>query len=342
MGTPEEVETAILKWGDHDEKPKTMDAEVAEEAVDRAIVQGIYFTTPSRNIFGVREHRYGSPVIVSGFNMSNGWDHNAYLRMGFSRNEMGISGDFDPPESILGEALLRMRVAFSDNKRHKELRHRKSGKVDARVLGKRAHMKDERLFKKRTLPGKRDYFVLISMDLSGSTIGRNIALEKRAVMAQATLLDRLGVKFAIYAHSGNYHDPTAKAKKFDLDIYMVKEPNEVWDTKVKDRLRELGPDSANIDGHALEYMRKVLDGRNETDKIILYYSDGKMPAENHDEELQILQREIRICKQREYTLLGVGIRTDSPIRHGLDTVRVDEDADVVKVVRHLEKRLLAK
>ena len=77
-----------------------------------------------------------------------------------------------------------------------------------------------------------------------------------------------------------------------------------------------------------------------TDKIILYCTDGKMPAENHDEELEILQREIKICKQKGYTLLGVGIRTDSPVRHGLDTVQVDEHSDVVKVVRHLEKRLL--
>lgn len=90
----------------------------------------------------------------------------------------------------------------------------------------------------------------------------------------------------------------------------------------------------------VEYYRKILDHRPETDKVILYYTDGKMPAENHDEELDILQREIRICRQKGYTLLGVGIRTDSPVRHGLDTVQVDGDEDIVKVVRHLEKRLV--
>ena len=40
------------------------------------------------------------------------------------------------------------------------------------------------------------------------------------------------------------------------------------------------------------------------------------------------------------TLLGVGIRTDSPRRHGLDTVQVNDDTDLVNVVRHLETALL--
>ena len=124
-------------------------------------------------------------------------------------------------------------------------------------------------------------------------------------------------------------------------MYVVKERQDPWDTNMHERLFALGPDAANLDGHTLEYYRKRLDEQTATDKIILYYTDGKMPAENHDEELEILQREIKICQKRGYTLLGVGIRTDSPIRHGLDTVQVDTEADVVKVVKHLEKRLIA-
>lgn len=125
----------------------------------------------------------------------------------------------------------------------------------------------------------------------------------------------------------------------DLDIYIIKEHNQPWNDEVKIALREIGPDNCNLDGHTLEYYRKYIERRPETDKIILYYTDGKMPAENHDEELVILQREIKVCKRKNITLLGVGIRTDSPVRHGLDTVQVDTDEDIVKVVRHLEKRL---
>ena len=337
MGTPEECKYALLKWGDHEEKPKSLEEGTSENAVDRAIIQGIYFETPSRNILGVRFHHYGQPVMIGGSNMSKAWDFWRQKGLG----SIGVEGDFNPDEKVLGPALLRMRVAFADNQRGKESRGRKSGKVDARVLGRRAPHGDDRLFKKKTLPGKKDYFVVIGVDVSGSTVGLNIILEKRAVMAQAQLLARMGVPFAIYAHSGNYNDPTGgRAEGLDLDVYIVKEEHEVWDTKIKERLEKLGPDSANLDGHALEFLRKRLDESTATDKIIMYYSDGKMPAENHDEELEILQRELRTCKRKGYTVMGVGIRTDSPRRHGLNTVEVNEDEDIVKVVRHLEKQLL--
>ena len=347
LGSPEDCSTAFAQLGEHDEAPKSIAEQKREKeeqnAVDTAILQGLYFETPSQNILGVREHYYGSPVEVSGYNMSRAWDHRDYLAMGLSPHSMGISGDFTTPEQILGPALLRMRVAFSDNKRGHDLRNMKSGKVDGRLLGKRAYHGDERLFRRRVLPGKKDYFVLIGMDVSGSTMGRNLLLEKKAVTAQAEMLARMGVRFAIYAHSGNYSDPSGgRGEGFDLDIYHVKDPTEPWDTKTQKRLEEIGPDSANLDGHTLEYYRRVCDRDTATDKVILYYTDGKMPAENHDEELEILQREIRTCRQKNYTLLGVGIRTDSPVRHGLDTVQVDEESDVVKVVKHLERRLLAR
>lgn len=342
-GTPEEARVALLKLGDHEEPPKKLhEEERDEEAIDRAIIQGIYFETPSRHIFGVREHRFGQPIYIDGQNMSQAWQHDAWYYAGMSKDQLGVDGDFEPPESILGGALVRMRVTFSDNQRGKTQGDLKAGKVNPRVLGKRAWNGDERLFRKRTAPGKKSYFVLLGMDVSGSTLGRNIALEKRAVMAQAELCHRMGIKFAIMAHSGNYHKPRgSRADGLDLDIYIVKEPNQPWNDEVKIALRDIGPDNANLDGHTLEYYRKFIERRPETDKIIMYYTDGKMPAENHDEELVILQREIKACNRRRITLMGVGIRTDSPIRHGLDTVQVDEDEDIVKVVRHLEKRLRA-
>ena len=342
LGEPEDVKVALIKLGDHEDKPKSIAEEKAEEAVDRAIIQGLYFETPSRRIYGVREHRHGDPVIIEGHNMSQAWDlsGSAYAAMGFYGSQLGRDGDFHCAESVLGPALVRMRVAFSENARGKNERNLKSGKVNGKVLGKRAWNGDERLFRKRSQPGKRNYFVALGMDVSGSTVGRNIVLEKRAVMAQATLLQRMGIQFAIFAHSGNLHSPGGgRGHGFDLDVYLVKEAHEPWDTKVQQRLLDLGPDSANLDGHFLEYLRKACDRVQATDKIIMYYSDGKMPAENHDEELEILQRELRTCTMKGYTVMGVGIRTDSPARHGLDTVQVDTDEDIVKVVKHLEKKL---
>jgi cobalamin biosynthesis protein CobT len=338
MGDADDAERAVKQWSHHGDKPENIQEQERREqsAVDKAVIQGLYFETPSRNIYGVREHYYGSPVIVDSINMSNAWrDVSTYARA------FGKTGEYDnTPESILGGVLLKMRVAFSANKRGTNERHRKAGKIDPSALGKRAWNNDPRLFRQKRLPGKRDYFVLIGLDVSGSTLGVNIDLIKRAAFAQATLLSRMGIKFAIYAHSGNLHAPSEGRKYgLDLDIYHVKDADEPWDAKVQERLTELGPSAANLDGHSLEYYRNRLDERPETDKILLYFSDGKMPAENHDEELQILQREIKVCRQKGYHLLGVGIRTDSPARHGLDTVQIDNVADLKKVVDQLGKYL---
>jgi hypothetical protein len=339
MGDADDAMEGLLKVEQHDEKPETAEMRANDEAMEVAVIQGLYFETPSTAVTGVRENKFGTPSDTSRARR-NSWEKAETVVNERQRIILGIDGDFDPQEEILGPALLHMRVVFSDNQRGKNHIHLKSGRVNGKVLGKRAPVHDPRLFKKRTQPGKKDYLVVIGVDISGSTTGENLVLTKKAVMAQATLLSRMGIKFAIYAHSGAYTDRSL-GRTMVLDMYEVKNAEEPWTEGTKDRLRKLSAYEVNIDGHALEYLRKVADRSQATDKVILYYSDGKMPAENYDEELEILQREIKICHQKGYALLGVGIRTDSPVRHGLDTVQVDEDSDLVKVVRHIEKRLLA-
>ena len=124
-----------------------------------------------------------------------------------------------------------------------------------------------------------------------------------------------------------------------LEMYEIKSKREPWTDKTRNALANIGSVSQNLDGHTIEFYRKIADRSKATDVVIMYYTDGKMPAANHDEELAILQREIKTCKRKGYHLMGVGIRTDSPVRHGLDTVQVDTDDDLIKVVQHLEKRL---
>lgn len=339
MGSPEQARDAVHDIAHPEDNPEIIEEMLTnyldEDELDRAIAQVGYFETPSSNIFGVKEHYYDtrSDDAIAWTRRKNAW--------GYSNRELGIEGDFDPEEAILGPALMRMRVAFADNRRSREDRNRKSGKVDGRVLGRRVRFGDDRLFKTRSIPGKKDYFVVIGVDISGSTVGENIVLAKRAAMAQAELLTRMGIKFALYCHTGSWHaKPGDRDTGFDMDIYHVKDAEEPWTDVTRQRLRDIGPAVVNLDGHTIEYYRKLLDRRTETHRIIMYYTDGKMPAENHNEELVILQREIRICKQKGYTLMGVGINTDSPIEHGLDTVMVTGDEDIVKVVKHIERRLL--
>lgn len=234
-------------------------------------------------------------------------------------------------ETILGPALLHLRKAMEENKRARYDRNRKSGRVSASTLGKRAWNDDPRLFHKKSLPGKRDYAVVIGIDISGSTAwGSTLSVELKAAHAQAELCSRMGIKFAVFAHSGSMHG---------LIIKEVKTFEAPWNDEARKRLAGLRSVQANYDGHTLQFYRKTLDKVQATDKIIMYYSDGAMPAENYDEELALLKKEIRTCRQRGYVLMGVGIGSNDPQKHGLDSVRVDGVEDVIKVVRHLGKRL---
>jgi cobalamin biosynthesis protein CobT len=333
MGTPEDVDPYLHQWNHHEEKPKTAQMVEEENAISVAVVQGLYFTKPSEKVGGVREHRFGQPITSGTINYSRGWQAVDPTKA----RRTGKEGETDVAESIIQPAVLHTRRAFSDNQRGAQSRNRKSGNVDARVLGKRAWDNNPRLFQKNQLPGKKDWFVVIGVDVSGSTTGLNLLLIKRAVKAQAEMLDRVGVPFAIYAHTGGGSMHVGFQK--DLDMYVIKEAHERWDDKTKIKLETIGASGTNLDGHALEYLRKKADESRATNKVILYYSDGKMPASNHDEELAILQSEIKLCHRKGYILLGVGIRTDSPREHGLDTIQVDTDDDLIKVVKHLSKRL---
>lgn len=344
-GSFDEAINDIKAFGQHDltvtpEDPKEKQED--DKALDIAIVQGQYFEKPSAHIAGVREHFYGKDTVDrNGKAWTKAWDYNYREKL---KKKMGIDADLVVDESILGPALVQMRKTFAENLQAKFQHHLRSGRVNSRVLGRRAWSGDDRLFQKKRLPGKRSYAVLIGIDISGSTVGKNLALAKRAAMAQAEMCNRTGIDFAIYAHTANgdhaiengffvYHDLT-------LDMYEIKGFDQGWDDEAREALGAISSDSENLDGHGIEYYRKKIERHPATDKIILYYTDGKMPAANHDEELEILVREINYCRAKKITLLGVGIRTDSPRRHGLDTVEVRDDEDLVKVVRHLETALL--
>ncbi len=186
------------------------------------------------------------------------------------------------------------------------------------------------MFTSKTLPKKRDYFVTVGLDVSGSTGGHICQLIKNCGAAQAELLHRLGIKHAIYAHTGDGER---------VLIHEVKAPDAPWGDAAKKALGTIGSYAANLDGHTLEYYRKVCDSRPEQVKIILYFTDGAMPAENYYEELEILQREIAICRKKGYVLLGVGVRNDDPEEHGLETVRLDSANDIGKVLDRLRSKL---
>jgi hypothetical protein len=347
-GTPEDIEAALNSLCSHDHDDGGSGGEAGgsgdsdADDMDRAIAQDRDFDTPSQNVYQVK--------IIDQPDGS-GFD----ARIGTSTHRVE-----DVPERVIQQSLGKMRIAFSENRKGSQQRNLKTGKVNAKVLGRRVPVSehnpsgtDPRIFKKRKRPGKRDYLVVLGLDISYSTNSRvayepgaptRLQVIKTAAFAQAELLDRIGVPFEIWAHTGIQSEKATDeggyyGRYLECVEYQVKRVDERWDTATKRKLEMLAPASANLDGHSMEFYRKRMDKSDATTKVLMYYTDGSMPAENYEEELEILTRNLRECKQRGYEVVGVGVRTDSPKEHGMDTVLVNNVEDVPKVVQELHKRL---
>jgi Mg-chelatase subunit ChlD len=277
-------------------------------------------------VIEIAGHLDSVPYEMSGIAVHQPYQGPAY---GYGRRRLLAK----PPEAIMGKAVSKGRLALNKNARAQRHRNQKEGRVDSGSLGKRAWNPDDgRLFKTTTHPDKRDYEVLIGIDISGSTSSRGRAqLIRDSTIAMAEFCRRLGIKFSIYAHT------TQGAR---MDIYIIKDVKEVWDDKIKERLARLGSGASNMDGHTLQFYRKKLDQSKATDKILMYITDGVMPGTNWTEEVPVLKSEIRECAKRRYTLLGIGVFTDAPREHGLPNVRVDSEADYIRVVDYLAKHIV--
>lgn len=281
------------------------------DTLDQLMEQALHFDTASKAIEGIHFMEPGDPRF---------FQPNAPLP--------------DLSDQVLLPALNELRRLFDKNKRTSQKRHLKTGKINTSALGKRAPLGDPRLFQKKQRPGKQDYHVLIGLDISGSTRGRNIKIIREAAYAKCEMLHRLNVSFEVYAHSG---DNLGLGRQ--VLIVPIKEANERWNNETRQRLAGLDAVAANLDGHTLEFYRKRMQRSKATDKIILYYTDGAMPAENYEEELEILQREIDNCKRLGIRLAAVGINSTDPEQYGLQTALLRSTDDVREAVVQLQGML---
>lgn len=250
--------------------------------------------------------------------------------------EVATKSEFVVAEKYLTPALTAARIAFGVNARVEHHRNQKAGKVSGKMLARRVPFGDERMFAKRTVPDKRSYHVVIGFDASGSSAGETIEEEKKAVLAMATVCHRLGITFEVWAHTTEYSDEASDCPA----LYAIKTDSERWGPNQINRLRLMKASGANLDGHTLQFYRKRVERSRSTNKIVMYYTDGAMPASNYTEELDVLKSEIAYCNKNNIALMAVGMDTDSPVEHGFDTAVVSSYGDYRKVVEHLGKKLM--
>lgn len=337
---------------DDETTPGVEAADVGEQAaIDKAIVQSKHFDAPSSTVTNLRVYEWPKDDEKCEAWKWGRAPEELTIRMG-DRDRQGRDqwDTLRTPEEILQPALFEMRRILSDNQRSRDERNIKRGKLDGRALGKRAWKgDDDRLYKKRTRPRNRSYAVIIAGDCSWSQhLGKTMVVTKQAMFAQAELCHRMGIDFEVWAHTAEYDRETRRRYRqgedvepsFEMVMNQIKSWTDPWSHKQQEGLSWLHAVETNLDGHNLEFLRKRLMRSQATDKILLYYTDGEMPAANYDDELEVFKREIGIYQQMGIVLIGVGVGTDSPKRWGLPTVRVDKKGDVGKVIKHLEGEIL--
>lgn len=316
-----------------------------DRVIDVLVAQGEFFDEPSKRIANVRISRYGVPTLDS-----SGYDITSQLPWRGCDGVEAIGDRLENksvvvPEAILTDAVARGRTVFSLNARGRQQTGLKSGRPNGRVLH-RVALGDDKIFRKRHNPGRRDYFVGITLDMSGSTSRkckeqpdlRRDTLIKTTALGMAELLNRVGVKFALYSHTATYSGDSGST--LSLDMGEIKSPTDPWGDKQREALTALRYAAANLDGHTLEFMRKLVEKQRATDKVILYFTDGAMPAENGAEELEILYREFKRCQDKGITMIYMGIDNTEPRdKYGLPTIPMYGMQDLPKAVEALKEYL---
>lgn len=245
------------------------------------------------------------------------------------------------PGLISGETA-RLRAVFALNRKANLTRSLKSGsRLDVPHLHRIAQ-DDFRIFGKKDIPRKRDWFVLVGLDDSASTHTNGAAPFIRAMaLSVGNMLNGAGVKFAMYGHGGTgIYGTNPRDGDWSVRHLIIKAPEEPWSEECKERVNALGRDNTcNFDGHTMEQYRKIIATRRESDKMLLYFTDGEMPMMNYLEEREILEKEISILKSMRVNLFGVGYQTTSPSRYGMDTIEVQDDRDLPALTHGLAQRL---
>ena len=327
---PDNVQRLVLIFGGHD--PDTKPDDQTERQLGVAIIQAEQFDEPSSTVTQVNVHTFDKPTHRS---RNLAWKVQGGDRDGCR----DLPEVYELEEATVGATLLKMRTVFADNQRAKRAGELRSGRVNSQRLPS-VMAGNTKVFTRDLKPGARDYFVLLALDVSSSTTGTKLEWIKKMGMSIGSLLSRSGVKFAIYAHTGSpLSYVSGRDTLYEADVFVVKEEHDPWDQRTKLRLSQLNASGNNLDGHALEFFRKRCEKSHATDKVLLYVTDGSMPEANSRDETVVLKRELKICQKKGIPVIGVGIATDSPTRHGLDTVQINEPRDINKLIAELGKRL---
>jgi hypothetical protein len=337
---PEEVGKGFAFFAGHGDE-QTGDVEPAatapeqgarDDAMEVAVMQQGDFDSMSTTVAGVTVNHYPN---------GQAWGNGRYGTLDdYTKERYGLGlENIELRPNLVNSGMLNMRRYFANNRKAKIGGEHKAGKI----VPSRLHSVktgNVKVFGKEHKPGRKSHFVLLAVDISGSTSGSPIRIIRQLGLALGDMLNGSGVKYAVYAHSGGPCRDGDIGGLMMVEVNVVKEETQPWDAAARESLAMVNSYGNNLDGHMMEFCRKRCDESSATDKHILYLTDGAMPEANRYDETEVLVRELKECARRGYDVIGAGIHTSSPERYGLPTCRLDTIDDIPNLLRFMEARMV--
>jgi nitric oxide reductase NorD protein len=143
---------------------------------------------------------------------------------------------------------------------------------------------------------KRDIAVAFLIDMSRSTKGATIELEKEALIIMSEALNEVGDAFAVFGFSGDNRD--------NVDYFRIKSFDDPYDHTVKKRISAITDCFENRDGTAIRHTISKLRRRPERTKLLILLSDGKPVDKEYSGTYAIEDTRLALKEARRY-----GIRT---------------------------------
>lgn len=234
----------------------------------------------------------------------------------YGKLKHGIMSQINPSKALLEEVLKA-----KENARFRHERER--GMLNHRDLSKLVTNSGYRTpFKEFIKTETNDVAVEILVDLSGSMSGEKAYTARQTTIALVESLQGLGIMCEVtgFNSSGDSRlsslattlgaAETSRFNRFGerLIHYIFKDfenPNTLG-------LQQMKAGGANCDGESVIWAAKRLALRKEKRKIMMVLSDGQPSISGSDHEILAgdLKRVVRLIKQSEIEIIGVGILTE--------------------------------